>query len=210
MSSRGCENQSAKTASRFRRRPLSPSFTHFASPSITKPNSCPFLTAYRTGVQWVRPTREPPRGHVRPNQEREKSSTCHSYSWKTVARKHTSVKQKNQKWYGLWRPLAVLFVAAPPCWSESQEQLHERLSPGSIHRSLSQSVFHEEIGLPIGPFALPDWPFLWKYGYWLIFLRADTIFTSSISKFWKWCSRIDPDVLTSSTESTTSTSSVHN
>ena len=71
-----------------------------------------FLTAHRIEVQRVRRTEEPPRGHLRPNQEREKSSTFHFYLGKVVARKDTSVFPESQKRYSLRRPRAVLFVAA--------------------------------------------------------------------------------------------------
>ena len=39
----------------------------------------------------------------------------------------------------------------------NREDSHERLSPAQIFRDVKkQSVFHEEIGPPIGPSALPD------------------------------------------------------
>ena len=44
----------------------------------------------------------------------------------------------------------------------------------------------------------------------MIFFKADVIFASRISKFGKLCPSIDRDVLRSSTESTISTSLIHN
>ena len=82
---------SVKTLSRFARPPLSPTRKHISTPSTIKPNSCPCLDGHRIGVQEVRPTKERPGGHVRPNQEREKLSKFHPHTEKMMARKDTSI-----------------------------------------------------------------------------------------------------------------------
>ena len=49
-----------------------------------------------------------------------------------------------------------------------------------------------------------------KLTSWMIFFREEAIFASGISKFGNWCPRIDRDVLKSSSETTISTSLIHN
>ena len=63
---RHCENQSAKTLSRFARPPLSPTRKDISSPSTIEPHSCPHVDGPQNwGTKKVRPTKEPLGGHLR-------------------------------------------------------------------------------------------------------------------------------------------------
>ena len=131
-----------KTVSRFTRPPRSLSCTHISSPSITSS----FRRPTELGVQKVRPTKEPPGGHLRPNQDREASSTFHSYSWKMVGGQDTSVYPENPE---IIRPhdgpQTVLFVAAPavisghPCIQVPMAPLPVSLPPSIFHVNFSAS-----------------------------------------------------------------------
>ena len=65
-----------------------------------------------SGCKKRRPNKEPPRGHLRPSQEREKSSTFHPFSGETVARKETPlIKKKKNRNDTSYEGLS--FIAAP-------------------------------------------------------------------------------------------------
>ena len=76
-------------------------------------NRVHFQTAYRIGVQIVRPTKEPPGGHSRPNQEREKSSNFLSWKkwWPEMIRPLVP-KTKNETPHEYLRPYS--FRSTPP------------------------------------------------------------------------------------------------
>ena len=76
-------------------------YTHPQAHFITINHQTRIVSIFRRptelGYKKVRPTKEPPCTHLRPNQERETSSKCHSHFGKMVARNDTSTDSKNQK-----------------------------------------------------------------------------------------------------------------
>ena len=89
-------------------------------------------------------------------------------------------------------------------WGSSSGMLtlssvHHEEAQYSVRTSLSGARLAECVAAP---------PLL-KQGFVMILFKADAIFASSISKLGNLCSKIDCDVLRSSTDSTISTSLIH-
>ena len=90
-----------------------------------------------------------------------------------------------------------------------QERYHEHQWLQSSRKSCKRSVFLEQTD-PLSELSVPpDW-FFFKWEFWMILFKSEAILVSSSLKFRKSFPAIDRDDFNSPTESTISTSMIHN